>query len=90
MSYIYEEFEHLKQLWMGIWQHIHTVATTEVSPGVGALLAEILDDVSAENLCHTYISCLNTLNSCGWGYGSTLTPLPPQTFPQIRKSLLKS
>jgi len=47
MSYIYEEFEHLKQLWMGIWQHIHIVATTEVSPGVGELLAEILDDVSA-------------------------------------------
>ena len=48
MSYIYEEFEHLKQLWMGIWQHIHTVATTEVSPGLGELLAEILDDVSVE------------------------------------------
>ena len=48
MSYIYKVFEHLKQLWMGIWQHIHTVATTEVSPGVGALLAEILDDVSVE------------------------------------------
>jgi len=48
MSYIYEEFEHLKQLWMGIWQHIHNIATTEVSPGVGELLAEILDDVSVE------------------------------------------
>ena len=23
MSYIYKVFEHLKQLWMGIWQHIH-------------------------------------------------------------------
>ena len=34
---------------MGIWQHIHTVATTEVSPGLGELLAEIvLDDVSVE------------------------------------------
>ena len=40
--------------------------------------------------CHTYIRCLNTLNSCGWGYGSTLTPLPPQRFPQIWESLLKS
>ena len=48
MSYIYKVFEHLEQLWMGIWQHIHTVATTEVSPGVGELLAEILDDVSVE------------------------------------------
>ena len=48
MSYIYKVFEHLKQLWMGIWQHIHTVATTEVSSDFGELLAEILDDVSME------------------------------------------
>jgi len=27
-----------------MWQHIHTVATTEVSPDLGEL-AEILDDV---------------------------------------------
>jgi len=32
---------------MGIWQHIDTVATTEVSPDLGEL-AEILDDVSVE------------------------------------------
>ncbi len=30
MSYIYKVFEHHKQLWMGIWQHTHTVTTTEV------------------------------------------------------------
>ena len=35
MSYIYKVFEHLKQLWMGIWQHTHTVTTTEVSPDLG-------------------------------------------------------
>ena len=46
MSYIYKVFEHLEQLWMGIWQHTHTVTTTEVSPDLG-LLAEILDDVRA-------------------------------------------
>jgi hypothetical protein len=45
MSYIYKVFEHLEQLWMGIWQHIHTVATTEVSTDLEEL-AEILDDVS--------------------------------------------
>ncbi len=45
MSYIYKVFEHLKQLWMGIWQHTHTVATTEVSPVLGEL-AEIIDNVS--------------------------------------------
>ena len=43
---------------MGIWQHIHTVATTEVSPGVGELLAEILDDVSAEMIpLHYHWGC---------------------------------
>ena len=47
MSYIYEVFEHLTQLWMGIWQHIHTVTITEISPDLGEL-AEILDDVSVE------------------------------------------
>jgi hypothetical protein len=47
MSYIYEVFEHLKQLWMGIWQHIHNVTTTDVSPDLGEL-AEIIDDVSVE------------------------------------------
>ena len=40
-------FEHLEQLWMVIWQHIHTVATTEVSPDLGEF-TEILDDVSVE------------------------------------------
>ena len=47
MSYIYKVFGHLKQLWMGIWQHTHTVTTTELSPDLGEL-AEILDDVSVE------------------------------------------
>ena len=45
---------------------------------------------TASHICHTCIRCLNTLNSCGWAYGSTLTPLPPQTYPQIWESLLKS
>jgi hypothetical protein len=45
MSYIYKVFEHLKQLWMGKWQHTHTVTTTEVSPNLGEF-TEILDDVS--------------------------------------------
>ena len=47
MSYIYSVFEHLKQLWMGIWQHTHTITNTDVSPDLGEL-AEILDDVSVE------------------------------------------
>jgi len=32
---------------MAIWQHTHTVATTEVSPDLGEL-AEIIDDVSVK------------------------------------------
>jgi len=42
------------------------------------------------HLCHTYNRCLNTLNSCGWAYGSTLTLLPPHSFPLIWESLIKS
>jgi hypothetical protein len=49
MSYIYKVFEHLKQLWMGIWQHIHTVTTTDVSPDLGEL-AEIIDDVNLKTI----------------------------------------
>ena len=47
MSHIYKVFEHIKQLWMGIWQHTHTATTTELSPDLGEQ-AEILDDVSVE------------------------------------------
>ncbi len=32
MQYIYERFEHLLMLWMGIWLHTHTVTTTDTSP----------------------------------------------------------
>jgi hypothetical protein len=47
MLYIYKLFAHLKQLWMGIWQHTHTITSTEVSPDLGEF-AEILDDVSVK------------------------------------------
>ena len=47
VSNIYMVFEHLKQLWMGIWQHNYTFTTTEVSPDLGEF-AEIIDDVSVE------------------------------------------
>jgi len=35
---------------MGIWQHIHTVTTTELSPDLLGELAEIIDDVSVEKI----------------------------------------
>jgi hypothetical protein len=47
MLYIYKVFEHLKQFWMSIWQHTHTVTTTEVSPDLGEF-TEILDDVTVD------------------------------------------
>jgi hypothetical protein len=53
MSYIYKVFEHLKYLWMGIWQHTHTVTTTAVSPDLGEF-AEILDHVSVEMILLRY------------------------------------
>jgi len=47
MSYIYKVCEHLKQLWMGIWQHTLTVTTTDVSPDLGKF-SKILGDVNVE------------------------------------------
>ena len=45
MSYLYEVFEYLQLLGMGIiWMHIHSVTTTDVSPDLGEL-AESLGDV---------------------------------------------
>jgi hypothetical protein len=49
MSYLYEVFEHLQLLWMGIWMHTHTVITTDVSPDLGEL-AEILGDASVQTI----------------------------------------
>jgi hypothetical protein len=47
MSYLYEVFEHLQLLCIDIWMHIHSVATTDVSPDLGEL-AESLGDVSVQ------------------------------------------
>ena len=50
MSYLYEVFEHLQLLWMGIWLHTHTViTTTDVSSDLGEL-AEILGDASVQTI----------------------------------------
>jgi hypothetical protein len=46
-------FEHLKQMWMGIWQLDHTVTTTDVSPDLGEF-AEIIDDVSVQMIPLSY------------------------------------
>jgi hypothetical protein len=36
------------------------------------------------------MKCLSAFSGCGWAYGFTLTPLPPQILPQTWKSWLKS
>ncbi len=106
ISYIYELFEHLLRLWMGIWLHNHTITTTDASPDLGKL-AEILPNASVQTMplhfdwgCRTfqtaswihviYIWCLSHFSGCGWAYGFTFTSLPPQKLPQIWESWLKS
>jgi hypothetical protein len=49
MSYKYEVFEHHQLLGMGIWMHIYSVTTTDVSPDLGEL-AEMLGDVSVQTI----------------------------------------
>ncbi len=57
MSYIYKVFEHLEQLWMGIWQHTHSVTTTEVCQDLGEF-TEILDDVSVKMIPHAIVEAV--------------------------------
>jgi hypothetical protein len=47
MAYIYEVFERLLRLWMGIWLHTHTIFTTDTSPDLGKL-AEFIPDASVQ------------------------------------------
>jgi len=42
-------FEHFTLSVDGIWQHIHTVTTTEVSPDLGEF-SEIIDDVNMKTI----------------------------------------
>ncbi len=61
MSYLYEVFEHLFRLWMGIWLHTQTITTRETSLDLGEL-AEILPDTSVQTMplcfgwgCRTFL-----------------------------------
>ncbi len=49
ISYLYEVFEHLLRLWMGLWLHTHTIITTETSSDLWEL-AEILLDASVQTM----------------------------------------
>jgi hypothetical protein len=45
MAYLYEVFEHLLRMWMGVWLHNYIVTTTDTSPDLWEL-AKILPDAS--------------------------------------------
>ncbi len=49
MAYLYEVFEHLLRMLMGIWLHSYTVTTTGTSLDLGKL-AEILPDASVQTM----------------------------------------
>jgi hypothetical protein len=49
ISYLYEVFEHLQLLRMGLFLHTHTVTTTDVSPDLGEL-AESLSDAGVQTI----------------------------------------
>ncbi len=99
MAYIYELFEHLLRLWMGIWLNIHIITTTDTSPDLWQL-AEILPDAGVQTMplcfgwgCRTFQTAFHTHVIYIWevcalcqvvnGNIFTLTPLPPLTLPQI-------
>ena len=104
VSIIYEMFECLLWLWMGIWLHIHIITSTDTSHDLWEL-AEIWPYESVQTMplqarrtffncipcpCHTYMFYLSTFLSSGGAYGFTLTSLPPQTLPQICENWLTS
>jgi hypothetical protein len=49
VAYVYEVFEYLLRLWMGIWLHTHTVTRTDAALDLGKL-AEILPDASEQTM----------------------------------------
>ncbi len=73
ISYIYEVFEHLLRLWMGIWHHTHTVTTTDASQDLGKL-AEIRPDASVQTMplcfdwgCRTFQTASHVHKIHIWG-----------------------
>ncbi len=49
MPYIYEVFEHLLTVWMGIWLHTHIDTATDASPDLQGL-TEIIPNASVQTL----------------------------------------
>jgi len=102
MSYINEVFEAYQHLWIGIWLHKYTITTTDVTAHFWSIewnprwcqcanhatmpWLRLYYLSSSSHIHEIYARCLSTLNSCGWAYGCTLTPLPPETFLLIWES----
>ncbi len=62
MAYLYEVFEHLLSLWMGISLHTDAITTADVSPDLWEL-AELLPDASVQTMPpHFGWGCITILN----------------------------
>jgi hypothetical protein len=68
MSYIFEVFEHLLMLWMGICPHIHIITTTDTSPDLWEL-AEILHDASVQTMPLRFCWCCRTFQTASHIHG---------------------
>ncbi len=73
MAYLYEVFECLLRLWMGIWLHINNDTTTDISSYLWEL-AEILPDASVQTMplrfgwgCRTFQTASHVHGIPIWG-----------------------
>ncbi len=93
MSYIYEVFEILLRMWMGIWLHTHSITTTGTSPGLWEL-AEILPGASVQPCHYSLVEAVEPFKthpmSMLYIYEVIEHLLPSQTLSQICESWLKS
>ncbi len=71
--HIYEVFERLLRMWMGIWLHTHTVTITDASPDLWEF-AEILPDASVQTMplrfgwgCRTFETASHVFGISIWG-----------------------
>ncbi len=81
MPYLYEVFEHLLRMWMGIWLHTHTITTTDASPDLGKM-DEIQSDASVQTMplcfdwgCRTFqtASHVHVIHIwCVWAYSNVV------------------
>ncbi len=75
MAYLYEVFERLLRLWMGIWLHTQAISTTNVSPDLWELSEILVPYASVQTMplhfgwgCKTFqtASLINVIHI--WGF----------------------